>query len=380
MTGGAENHLLSWRRLRALIRKEFLEIVRDPSTIIIAGILPLVLMFLYGYGITFDARNIRIGLVAEVSTAETSSFEAALKNSTLFEITSAYDRRDLQAGLVSGDFDGIVVLDEDFSARAVRGEKVPVQLIVDGSNANKANLVIAHLQGAWTNWLQQEAAERGTDVKAPISIEPRYWFNPDVLSHHYLVPSSLAMIMTLIGALLTAMVVAREWERGTMEALLATPVGVIDLVLGKLIPYFVLGMLSMALSTVLAIFVFGVPFRGSVLALTIVSAIFMWAALGQGLLISTVARSQLVAGQAALVSAYLPAVFFSGFIYETESMPWPLPLVSYVVPARYFISSLQTLFLAGDQLSVLVPNSLVIGAIAVGFFALTAKLTKRRLE
>lgn len=380
MSDSAKKHLFSWRRLRALIRKEFLEIVRDPSTIIIAGILPVVLMFLYGYGITFDAKNIQIGLVAEVSTAETTSFEAALRNSTLFEITSAYDRRDLETGLVSGDFDGIVVLASDFSARAARDDRVPVQLIVDGSNANKANLVTAHLQGAWINWLQQEAVERGIAVNAPISIEPRYWFNPDVLSHHYLVPGSLAMIMTLIGALLTAMVVAREWERGTMEAMLATPVGILDLVLGKLIPYFVLGMLSMALATVLAIFVFGVPFRGSVLALTIVSAVFMWAALGQGLLISTVARSQLVAGQAALVSAYLPAVFFSGFIYETDSMPWPLPLVSYVVPARYFISSLQTLFLAGDQLSVLGPNTLVIGAIALGFFALTAKLTKRRLE
>ena len=380
MSGGDKTHLLSWRRLRALIRKEFLEIVRDPSTIIIAGILPVVLMFLYGYGISFDARNIRIGFVAEVSTAETSSFEAALRNSKLFEISSTYDRRDLESGLVSGDFDGIVVLTADFTARTIRGENVPVQLIVDGSNANKANLVIAHLQGAWSNWLQQEAAERGIAVNTAISIEPRYWFNPDVLSHHYLVPGSLAMIMTLIGALLTAMVVAREWERGTMEAMLATPVGILDLVLGKLIPYFALGMLSMALSTILAIFVFGVPFRGSILALTIVSAIFMWAALGQGLLISTLARSQLVAGQAALVSAYLPAVFFSGFIYETDSMPWPLPLISYVVPARYFISSLQTLFLAGDELSVLVPNSLVIGAIAFGFFALTAKLTKRRLE
>lgn len=380
MSGGAEKHLLSWRRLRALIRKEFLEIVRDPSTIIIAGILPVVLMFLYGYGITFDARNIRIGLVAEVSTAETTSFQAALRNSTLFEITPAYDRRDLEAGLVSGAFDGIVVLAADFSARAARDERVPVQLIVDGSNANKANLVTAHLQGAWANWLRQEAVEKGIAVNAPISIEPRYWFNPDVLSHHYLVPGSLAMIMTLIGALLTAMVVAREWERGTMEAMLATPVGILDLVLGKLIPYFVLGMLSMALSTVLAIFVFGVPFRGSVLALTIVSAVFMWAGLGQGLLVSTMARNQLVAGQAALVSAYLPAVFFSGFIYETASMPWPLPLISYIVPARYFISNLQTLFLAGDQLSVLVPNTLVIGVIAFFFFALTAKLTKRRLE
>jgi ABC-2 type transport system permease protein len=236
------------------------------------------------------------------------------------------------------------------------------------------------LQGTWANWLDQEALANSKSNGLPVSLKPRVWFNPELASHHYLVPGSIAIILTLIGAMLTALVIAREWERGTMEALLATPVAIAELLIGKLVPYFVLGMGSMALSVAAAIFIFGVPFHGSFLVLSVVSAVFLCAALGQGLLISTATRSQFVASQAAMVSAFLPALYFSGFVFEINSMLWPIPLISYIVPARYFISSLQSLFLAGNIWSVIVPSTLAMAAIAAALLTLTALNLKTRLE
>ena len=263
MTTSAFNSSDRFRRIGALIRKEIRQIVRDPSTVIIAIILPLTLLFLFGYGVSFDARRIEIGLVIENPTPETSSFTASLTNSPLFATRTARDRRHFENDLVAGRIDGIVVLAAGFTAQAARGDRAPIQVIVDGSDPNKATLVRNYLQGAWGNWLRQEAITRGKHVTVPISVEPRVWFNPEISSHHYLVPGSIAIILMLIGALLTALVVAREWERGTMEALLATPIGIIDLMAGKLIPYFLLGMITMALATGTALFLFGVPFRGS---------------------------------------------------------------------------------------------------------------------
>jgi ABC-2 type transport system permease protein len=369
-----------FRRIAALIRKETRQIARDPSTIVIAVILPLTLLFLFGYGVTFDARRIEIGLVVEDPTPETGSFTASLTSSALFVVRTARDRRSFESDLVAGRIDGIVVLAADFSAQSARGDRAPIQTIVDGSDPNKATLVRNYLQGVWANWLTQEAIARGERATAPISVEPRVWFNPEVSSHHYLVPGSIAIILMLIGALLTALVVAREWERGTMEALLATPVGVFELLAGKLIPYFVLGMLTMTLATATALFLFGVPFRGSFAVLALMTAVFLSTALAQGLLISTVTRNQLVAAQGTLISAFLPSFFLSGFVFEIDGMPLPLRIVSYAVPARYFVSGLQTLFLAGDVWPVIWPNLAGMAFIAAIYIALTALKTKTRLD
>ncbi|MBY0226108.1 MAG: ABC transporter permease [Hyphomicrobium sp.] len=368
------------RRIIALIRKETRQILRDPSTVIIAVILPLTLLFLFGYGVSFDARRIEIGLVIDDPTPETGSFTASLMNSSLFAARSARDRRNFESDLVAGRIDGIVVLASGFSAQGARGDRAPIQVIVDGSDPNKATLVRNYLQGAWGNWLMQEAITRGERITFPISVESRVWFNPEIASHHYLVPGSIAIILMLIGALLTALVVAREWERGTMEALLATPVGIIDLLAGKLIPYFVLGMITMALATGTALFVFGVPFRGSFSVLALMTAVFLTTALAQGLLISTLARNQLVAAQSTLISAFLPSFFLSGFVFEIAGMPLPLRIISYAVPARYFVSGLQTLFLAGDVWSVIWPNLTGMAVIAVVYITLTAVKTKTRLD
>lgn len=369
------------RRVLGLVRKEWLQVVRDPSSILLAAVLPIILLFLFGYGVSFDPRSFNIGLVVEQPSAETGSFTAALANSRYFEVTTARHRRAFERDLVSGDLHGIVVLSVDSAMQAYRGEDAPIQVLVDGTDPNTADLVRNFVEALWINWLEQEALSLGQPLMTSgVLLEHRLWFNPEVSSRNYLVPGSVAMILTLIGALLTALVVAREWERGTMEALLATPLGIVEFLIGKLVPYFLLGMASMVLSVATAVVLFGVPFRGSFLTLALVSAVFMWAALGQGLLISTVTRNQLVAAQASALSAFLPAFYFSNFVFEIGSMPWPLQLISYAVPARYYVSSLQTLFLAGDITSVILTDLLGLFIIAACFTVITALMTRTRLE
>lgn len=369
------------RRMRGLIVKETRQVMRDPSNLLVAVFLPLLLLFLFGYGISLDPRSYNIGLVVEQPTPETGSFTAALHNSQVFRIETARDRRAFEAALVAGDIRGIVVLAADFSDRIHRGETAPIQVIVDGGDPNTARLVQGYLELLWANWLETESLSRSRALlPLPISAAPQFWYNPELASRYSLIPGSMAIILTLIGALLTALVVAREWERGTMEALLATPISRSELLLGKIVPYFLLGMGSMILSTLVAVGVFSVPFRGSFLMLAVVSAVFMLSALGQGLLISTVTRNQLVAAQASILSAFLPAFYFSNFVFEVDSMPWPLQLIAWAVPANYYVSSLQTLFLTGDIWPVLLPDLAALLAIALSFLVLTALITRTRLD
>ncbi|MBU2325724.1 MAG: ABC transporter permease subunit, partial [Gammaproteobacteria bacterium] len=213
-----------------------------------------------------------------------------------------------------------------------------------------------------------------------VQLQPQVWFNPEISSRNYLVPGSVAIILTTIGALLTALVIAREWERGTMEALLATPVGIFELLIGKLVPYYLLGMGSMALAVITAVWLFGVPFRGSLGVLILSSSLFMLCSLGQGLLISTLTRNQLVAAQASVLTAFLPAFYFSNFVFEIDSMPLALRLISYAVPARYYVSTLQTEFLAGDVWNVILTDLAGLGLFALIVFGLTALTTRTRLE
>jgi ABC-2 type transport system permease protein len=255
------------------------------------------------------------------------------------------------------------------------GAVAQVQVIADGSEPNTARFVHNYARGVVETWARSERGDA-----ASIQLEPRFWFNAELESRNFLVPGSIGVVMTLIGTLLTALVVAREWERGTMEALLATPIGRVDLLLGKLLPYYVLAMTSMAICTLLAVFLFDVPLRGSVLALFAISTVFLVPALGQGLLISAAAKNQFVASQFALLSAFLPAFLLSGFVFEISSMPPAIQAVTYAVPARYLIPSLQTVFLAGDVWPLFLRHMAAMLAIGAVFMALAFRLTRKRLD
>ena len=367
-------------RVRGLLRKEALQILRDPSSIAIAFVLPVVLLLLFGYGISLDAREVPVALVVESPTAETASFTASFSQSPYFEPRAFLDRRLAERALFAGDVAAVVVLRGDFSRRLHNPRGAPIQVLVNGTDANTARLITGYIDGAWQAWLAQVARDSRIRLTPPVTIESRVWFNAAVRSRNFLIPGLIAIIMTLIGALLTALVVAREWERGTMEALLATPVATSELLLSKVVPYFVLGMGGMALSVAMAIAAFDVPFRGSFLVLALCSALFLLAALGMGLLISTVAKSQFVAGQIAIVATFLPAFILSGFIFDIESMPRAVQWITHVIAARYFVAILQTLFLAGNVWTVIVPNALALAGMAVFFLGMTRRRTLTRLE
>jgi ABC-2 type transport system permease protein len=368
------------RRIKALIRKETLQTLRDPSTLIVAVVFPALLLFLYGFGVSFDVNQVRIGLVIENGTPETEQFRQSLSNTSFFAVQLGADRRAFLNDLTAGRLEGVVVLSGDFSQRIGRRDTAPVQIITDGSDPNTANLVTAYVQGAWQSWLDQRLLSSGGPAAGLIQALPRVWFNPELESRRFLVPGSIALILMMIGSLLTALVVAREWERGTIEALLATPVSVPEFLIGKVVPNFVLGCVAMGISVAFALLIFDLPLRGSALSLILATAAFLLVALSLGLLISTVARTQFLASQIALLTSFLPALFFSGFIFELASMPAPLRVFSMLIPARYFVSALQTIFLAGDIAEVLAPKILILMFMSLAVMALTWRNSKMRLD
>ena len=367
-------------RLRGLVRKEILQIVRDPSSVGIAFALPIVLLLIFGYGVSLDARSIPVALVAESPSAETASFTSAFSGSRYFEPRFMSNAREARAALADHRVDAVVLLRSDFGRQFALPGGAPIQVIVNGVDANTARLAAGYVQGVWERWLQRTADERGLARTPPVRVEPRIWFNPEVRSRNFLVPGLNAVIMTLIGALLTALVMAREWERGTMEALMATPVSMREVIAGKLLPTFALGLGGLALSVALAVWLFDVPLRGSLWVLVTTSALFLLVALGLGLLISTVARSQFVAGQTAIIVTFLPAFILSGFIFDIGSMPAVLQVLTHLVPARYYVAVLQTVFLAGDVWSVIVPNAAALALMAVLLLGLAVRRTRRTLR
>jgi ABC-2 type transport system permease protein len=365
----------SFVRLAALMRKETLQILRDPSTLLIAVVLPIIILFLFAYAVSLDIRQVPIGVVLESNDASAQSLAAAFSGTRYFLVTPARDRREVVPKLIAGTLRGFVVIPPDFDQRlaAPRLRGGLIQVITDGSQPNTANFVAVYAQNVLAGWLVSDQTQA---TSAPVWV-PRFWFNQDIDSRHFLVPGALAVVMTIIGTLLTALVVAREWERGTMEALMSTSVSVMEILLGKLLPYFVLGLLAMTIATLLSITVFEVPLRGSWWALLLTTSLFLIPALGQGLLISVLSKNQFIASQFALITGYLPAFMLSGFLFEIDSMPWPVRMFTHLVPARYFVSSLQTLFLVGDVWPLLLPNMLgMLGLGAVFFFIARRKLHK----
>ena len=367
-------------RLRGLMRKEFVQIVRDPSSISIAFLMPVFLLLLFGYGVSLDAEEVPIALVIEDPGAEAAGFAAEFRQTRYFDSREYLSMREAVSALRAREVEGVLRLRANFSEGIYSPEPAPIQVILNGVDANTAGLVSGYVEGSWLNWLEHRAELAGQELDIPIGVEQRIWFNPEVRSRNYLVPGLVAIIMTLTGALLTALVMAREWERGTMEALLVTPVSMTEILLGKLVPYFVLGTGGMLLSVAMAVWLFEVPLRGSFSVLLAAASLFLLVALGMGLLISITSKNQFVAGQVAIITTFLPAFILSGFIFDINSMPWFIEGLTYAIAARYFVAILQSLFLAGDIWSVIVPNALALTGMAVLFLGLSRFRSRKRLE
>jgi ABC-2 type transport system permease protein len=373
--------LISWRRLWALCRKESYQILRDPSSILIAFVMPVMMLFIYGYAVNLDADHLRIGLLMQDNGVAAQQFEQAMQGSKSFELHRGSSRDQMQEALKNGEVRGIVIVPNDFSSRVENGSQTAwIQVLADGGEPNTAQFVSSQVQGIWAKWLQARAHDQATALPLLIDVQTRAWFNPSTVSRNFLVPGSISVVMTVIGALLTSLVVAREWERGTMEGLLATPVTRAELLLSKIIPYYFLGMTAMVLCLIVAVLLMGVPFRGSLFALWGMTSLFLASALGQGLFISTVLRTQFNAAQTALTAAFLPAMMLSGFVFEISSMPLILQWITHIIPARYLASSLQTLFQAGTVSGILWSNAFFLLLLSAFWLTMTAVKTRRSLD
>jgi len=365
--------------LRALIQKEFYQIVRDPSSIIIAFILPFILLIIYMYGINLDTVKINLGIKNDDVNPEISTLVKSFGNSKYVTSAVYFDQNKMYQDIVHSRLDGAIIIPNDFSTKLSRNETAEVIVITDGSVTNTANYVQSYPVQIINQWLL--ISKYKTSISPPlVSSDVRYWYNQEINSHYFILPGSLAITMTLIGILLTALVVAREWERGTMEAILSTQVRKIDIVLGKYIPYFTLGILSMIFNVFICICVFQIPFRGNLLVLFFVSGLFLFASVGIGLLISTSLKNQFLASQTAIAVGFLPALLLSGLMFPINSMPVMFQWLTMILPPRYFVTFIESEFMAGTVWTIVIFNSVFLILLGSILFIAVYNKTGTRLE
>jgi ABC-2 type transport system permease protein len=369
---------ISMRRIWSLVKKEARQVVRDPSSIAIGIVLPVILILLFGYGLSLDVTHTPVALVLEDPSPAASELAASFRLSPYFDAQLMTSMREARELMLARKVDGIVRIRPDFGRRLSLGN-AEVQVLVHGVDANHARIVQSYAQGAIGQWAARRGAEGKEILTGPVIVQSRLWFNETNESRYFLVPGLIVLIMTLIGALLTSLVMAREWERGTLEALFVTPVRPEEILLGKTIPYFILGMIGFVLCLLAAKFLFNVPFRGSVIVLTGASTLYLLVALAIGLLISSAVKSQFVASQITLLVTFLPAVMLSGFLFDLRSMPAAVRVITYLLPARYYVTLLQTIFLAGDIWAVVLPNAAVLAGMMIVLLWLTRRVTRKKL-
>jgi ABC-2 type transport system permease protein len=376
---------MNLRRVWAMTHKEFLHIIRDPRSLGMAVAIPMLMLVLYGYALTLDVDHVPLVVWDQNRSQVSEDFLKSFTGSRYFTLARVADSyRDVEQAIDSRDAVAAIIIPYNFTQLLSSGRTAPVQFIVDGSDSNTATIVLGYAQAvtlAYSQDVMLADVRRtgGRAIEVPLDVRPRVWFNTELESKNYIVPGLIAVIMMVIAALLTSLTVAREWEGGTMEQLISTPVKGPELIIGKLVPYFVIGMVDVLLAVLMGQFVFDVPLRGSPLLLFGMAAIFMIGTLSLGLLISTVSRTQLMANQLAMILTFLPSFLLSGFIFAVSSMPKPIQVVTYIVPARYFVSILKGIYLKGVGLEILAWPALLLAVFTAAMLLLAIAKFKKRL-
>ncbi len=377
---------MSLTRLLAVARKELLQILRDTRSLGIVVVMPVTLMLLFGYGVNLDLKGLPVYVCDQDGSQQSQDLLKHFQASKYFHIVRAVNNVPAIAkALDSGQAKMGIVIPWDFSRRLSEGAPVEVQALVDATDDNTANVLMGYAQGVaqgyssgvQVDWLRAHGL---TLEPAPVNVQTRTWYNEDLESSVFIIPGVLALVMSVIGAFLTSLTIAREWERGSMEQLISTPVTAMEIMLGKLAPYFVLGMIDVAVCAVLAIAWFDVPFRGSYLTLAFSSALFMIVVLSLGFFISVVAKNQLAASQIALIITFLPAFLLSGFLFSIEQMPVPLQWITHIFPARYYVALLKKIFLKGTPAAMLGADLLALAGFAVVLTLVATRSFHKRLE
>jgi ABC-2 type transport system permease protein len=369
-----------WRRLRSLVRKELRQLLRDRSNLLVGLGLPIVLILIFGYGLTLDVRNARLLLVLDDASPAALEVVAAIGGSPFMSTTRGLSFAQAREALQAHRVDALVHVPADFSRRLAAGD-ARLHLLLQGGDPIRAGAVQGYVEGAVAVWAQKRLDRAGARAAGGgVVVVDRLWFNAANNSTWYLVPGLIVLIMTLVGTFLTALVMAREWERGTLEALFVTPVRPVEVLLAKIITYFMVGMLGLALCLVAARGLFGVPLYGSLAVLLAASMVYMVVSLGIGLLISAFTRNQFLASQIAILASFMPALMLSGFIFDLRNVPLVVRVVGHVLPATYFMELVKTLFLAGDQWALIARNGAILCGYAVGLLALARAVTRKRLD
>lgn len=369
-----------WRRLRALTIKEFHQLLRDRSNLAIGILLPVMLILLFGYGLSLDIRNAPVAVVIEDGSPTARDVVAGLNGSDYIRPSYVTTMAEAEQLMRARRVDAIVRVPGDFSRRLARGD-ARVQLLLHGSDATTASSLRGYVTASINNWSAHQADRSGRIAPAPgVQVIDRLWFNAANSSTWYLVPGLIVLIMTLVGGFLTSMVVAREWERGTLEALFVTPVRSLEILLAKIIPYFGVGMLGLLLCIVSARFLFQVPLNGSLWVLLASSMLYLIVALGLGLLISSLARNQFLASQIAVIATFMPALMLSGFLFDLNNVPIGIQSVASILPATHFVELSKMSFLAGDNFSLIVRKWSILGLQAVVLLAAAWLRTRKSLD
>jgi ABC-2 type transport system permease protein len=371
--------MLNRTRLLAIARKEVLQLKRDPRSLILAFALPVLLLVLFGYAITWDVENIATGVLDQDHTARSRELLDAFRASRNFQLLERLSRpSEIGPLLDRGRILVCLVIPRRFAADLDAGRTAQVQLIVDGSDANTATIALSYARAIVQTYSQRVLAQ-GIRRSLAVTADSRVWYNEELLSRNMIVPGLVAVIMMIIAAMLTSLTIAREWERGTMEQLAATPVSRLEVVFGKLLPYLAIGLADVVVTSALGVLIFGVPFRGSPLLLMVLTTAFLIGALGLGLFISAVAKSQLLATQMAMIVTFLPAFLLSGFMFTIDVMPKVLQAITLIVPARYFLVVTRGIFLKGVGVRVLYAQGLLMIAFAVVGLALAVRAFRKEL-
>jgi ABC-2 type transport system permease protein len=374
-------HSRFWQRLIALTRKETRQLLRDPSSLAIGILLPIILILIFGYGLSLDVKNAPMAVVLEDTSPTAAQAVAGLQLTPYISPIMLTSMREAEVLMGQRKVDGIVRVPGDFSRRLAAGD-ASIQVIVHGADANKAGIVLRYASAALAqNALRLADRSPGTASSiGAVTIEQRLWFNTANTSTWYLVPGLIVLIMTLVGAFLTALVMAREWERGTLEALFVTPVRPVEILLAKIIPYFGIGMVGLLLCLVAARFLFEVPMYGSLAAIVVSAMLYLLVAVGVGLVISSVTRNQFLASQVALISSFLPSMMLSGFLFDLRNVPTVIRIVGHALPATYFMELVRTLFLAGNVWSLILRNCAILVTYAVVLLTVARLVTRKSLD
>ncbi len=376
---------MSYRRVKALARKEFIQMRRDVRSLIAALVIPLLMIFLFGYALSLDVDRIPTLIIDNDKTPAAREFIQRIGESRYFDIIDYLDREaDIDRAMARSEALMVVVIPIGFASKIKSGHAAPVQVVLDGSDSNTASIAQGYLQavaGGFSMELQEDRIRRAGLKMADMPLEARIrvWFNPELKSRNFIIPGLTAIIMMVICALMTALTVTREKEVGTMEQLISTPITSGELLVGKLIPYLGVGLVDLVMVVGAGVLIFNVPFRGSYLLLLVTSMIFLTGTLSWGLFISVVSRTQLQASQMAMFSVFLPSFLLSGFIYPIDNMPLALQVITYVVPARYFVEILVDLFLKGVGLAYIWPQVLALIIYTVLVLNLARKKFSKRL-